>query len=172
MDLMGTLKLLAPTVASSLLGPLAPAAVAAISGILGVSAQSSQDLNDAIAAKGLTPEQLTEIKKLELDYKNQEAERGFKYTELEFKDRDSARNANTVGGVQKHVFVLSCVLLFVCLTGELLAMFVGVPKTVDSLVVGRILGLLDGITWLVLNYHYGSSSSSRAKTEMLAQKAS
>lgn len=170
MDFLTTLKALAPTVASAVLGPLGPVAIAAIGSVLGVSDATQQKLSEALKVNGLTPEQITEIKRLELEYQNNEAERGFKYAELEFKDRDSARNANTVGGVQKHIFYLTCLLLTFCIGTEIAVMVLGLPVQVEAVVAGRILGLLDSITLLVLTYHYGSSSSSKSKTELLAQQ--
>lgn len=86
------LKTIAPTLASALLGPLGGVAVAAISKIIGVSDATLDSVNKAFEDGKITPDHLAEIKKLELQYKNEEAERGFKYSELEFKDSDSARN--------------------------------------------------------------------------------
>lgn len=85
------LKMIAPTLASALLGPLGGVAVAAIGNILGISDATTEKVTQAFTDGKLTPDNLAALKELELKYKNEEAERGFKYADLEFKDRDSAR---------------------------------------------------------------------------------
>lgn len=170
MDWMTTLKQLAPTVASAFLGPLGGTAVAAIGNVLGVSDATQDKIAQVIANGQLTPEQISEIKKLELQYQENEKERGFKYAELEFKDRDSARVNNTAGGTQKMLFGLSLVLLVVTLGSEVTVLFKGLPADVPEIIVGRVLGLMDSVALMVLAYHYGSSQGSAAKTELLASK--
>lgn len=89
------LKSLAPTVASALLGPMGGVAVAAIGKIIGVDAPSVATITKAFEDGKITPEQISEIKKLEMQYQNEEKEREFKYANLEFKDKDSARAMQT-----------------------------------------------------------------------------
>ena len=85
------LKGLAPTIASALLGPLGGVAVAAIGKIIGVDNATVNTVTKAFEDGRITPEHLAAIKELELHYLNEEKERGFRYADLEFKDRDSAR---------------------------------------------------------------------------------
>ena len=87
---------IAPTVASALLGPLGGVAVAGLTKILGIDGGTVADVTKAISDGKITPEQMAEIKKLELQYQSDEKERGFRYSELEFKDRDSARQMQIV----------------------------------------------------------------------------
>lgn len=162
------LKGLAPTLASALLGPLGGVAVAAIGNIFGISDATQKDITAAFQDGKLTPEQLSAIKALEMQYSNEEKERGFRYSELEFKDRDSARKANVEGGVQLEMFWLSVLLLTLTIGTEIYILFNGYPNTLPEIVVGRILGLLDGVALLVLGYHYGTTSGSLAKTTLLA----
>lgn len=170
MDWMTTLKQLAPTVASAILGPMGGIAVAAIGSVLGVSDATQDKIAEVIKNGQLTPEQIGEIKKLEMQYQENERERGFKYAELAFKDRDSARLNNTAGGTQKMLFGLSLVLLALTLGSEVMVLFNGIPAAVPEIIVGRVLGLMDSVALMVLAYHYGSSSGSTAKTELLAAK--
>jgi len=95
MDWLGTLRTLAPTVASVLGGPLAGIAVTAIGSIFGMSEPTQENIARVISDGQLTPAMLGELRKLDLQYQNDEKERGFKYSELEFKDRDSARTMQT-----------------------------------------------------------------------------
>lgn len=170
MDWKDTLKTLAPTVASALLGPLGGAAVVAIGSIIGVDGATQEQIGKAISSGQLTPEHIAEIKKLEMQYQDNEQERGFKYADLAYKDRDSARHANVTGGTQKLLFWLSLLLLVVCIGSEVLVLFVGYPIGTPDLVVGRVLGLLDAVTMLVLAYWYGTTSGSQQTRDLLARK--
>src|SRR5512135_783103 len=111
MDWTTTLKQLAPTVASALGGPLAGIAVQALGSVFGVSEPTQNKIAEVITNSQMTPESIAKLKELEMQYQNEEKERGFKYAELAFKDRDSARNANVSGGIQKYLFVMSVLLL-------------------------------------------------------------
>ena len=170
MDWKNVIKQLAPTAASVLLGPAAGTAVAALGGILGIESPTEEKIASTISQAQLTPDQISEIKKLELQYQNDEQERGFKYAELAYKDRDSARQANVTGGIQGRLFILSILLLVVTLGAEGLVLFKGYPTGIPDVLVGRILGLFDSVALMVLAYYYGTSSGSAQKTELLAQK--
>jgi hypothetical protein len=169
MNWQDVLKNLAPTVASAVLGPLGGVAVAAIGNILGVSDATQDKIADAIKSGQLTPEQIGEIKKLELQYQENEKERGFKYSSLAFQDRDSARKANVSGGTQHPLFWLSLLLLSGTLGTEGYVLFNGLPPTVTDMVAGRVLGLMDAVALMVLTYWYGTSNGSALKTELLSQ---
>lgn len=162
---------MAPTIASALLGPLGGVAVAGLTKILGIDGGTVADVTKAIADGRVTPEQVAEIRKLELQFQQDEKERGFRYAELEFKDRDSARKYNTEGGIQGQMFWLSVTLLVLTLGTEIYILFNGYPNTLPDIIVGRILGLLDGVALLVLGYHYGTTSGSLVKSNLLAQAA-
>lgn len=170
MDWMQTLKQLAPTVASAFLGPLGGVAVAAVGNLLGVSDATQDKIAQAIQAGQLTPEQLGQLKELELRFQAEERERGFRYSELAFKDRDSARKANVEGGTSRLLFAMSVVLLIITLGSEVYVLFNGVPEGAPEIIIGRVLGLMDSVALMVLAYHYGSSSGSAIKSQMLATK--
>lgn len=167
MDWIDTLKTLAPTVATALGGPLAGAAVSAIGAALGVPPGS---IAKAFQDSQLTPESVAKLRELELQFQNDEKERGFRYEELVYKDKDSARVNNTAGGIQGRLFYLSLLLLIMTLGAEGAVLFVGYPPGIPEVVVGRILGLADSIALMVLSYYYGTSSGSAQKTELLAGK--
>ena len=168
MDWMATLKTLAPTVASAFLGPLGGVAVAGLGKLFGVSDATQDKIGKFIQQGQMTPEQVAAIQTLEMEYLEHERERGFKYAELEFKDRDSARTANVNGGTQKMLFWLSIVLLVITLGTEVAVLFNGYPADTPEIIVGRILGLMDAVALMVLAYWYGSSSGSESKTQLLA----
>ena len=168
MDWLNTLKTVAPTVASAMGGPLAGEAVSALIGVVG--GQDAEDVRKIIEGGRLTTEQIGQLRQLELQFQENERERGFKYAELAFKDRDSARQANVAGATQRPLFWLSVVLLLLCLGTEITVLVRGLPQGTSELVVGRVLGLLDAIAMTVLAYWYGTSSSSATKTQMLLYK--
>ncbi len=169
MDWQSILKNIAPTVASAFLGPLGGVAVAAVGNLLGVSSATQDKIADVISKGQLTPEQISALKELELKYQNDEKERGFKYAELAFKDRDSARQANVQGGTQKYLFWLSLLLLITGLGIEGFVLFKGYPKEIPEIIVGRVLGLMDAMVMLVLSYWYGTTNGSAQKSDLLAQ---
>jgi hypothetical protein len=169
MDWLATLKSVAPTVAAALFGPMGAVAVASVGELLGLSSATKDKISEIIQAGQMTPEQIGKLKELELEYQNNEKERGFKYAELSFKDRDSARTANVSGGTQKPLFWLSLLLLSITLGTECMVLFKGYPEGTDPLVVGRVLGLMDAVAMLVLSYWYGTTNGSAMKTELLSQ---
>jgi len=172
MDWLSTIKNLAPTVAAALGGPLAGEAVTALAGIVGGS--NVEDIRKAIEGGRLTGDQIGQLRQLELQLQDNEREGDFKYAELAFKDRDSARQANVSGGTQRPLFWLSVLLLVLCLGTEVTLLVIGLPVGTSELVVGRVLGLLDAIAMTVLAYWYGTSSSSAIKTQLITnlQKSS
>lgn len=165
MDWKATIQSLAPTVATALLGPLGGAAVSAIGGILGIDKPTQKAISDAIQGGQLTPDQIAALKTLELQYQNDEKERGFRYSELEFKDTDSARNMQ----IQTKSPVPAWLAFLV--TGgffSILIFMVVSPtyKPTEPLLV--MLGSL-GTSWtMIIGFYFGSSQSSHAKDTTIA----
>jgi hypothetical protein len=157
MDWLATIKSIAPTVATALGGPLAGAAVSAIGNIIGQDNPTPATIAQAITDGKLTPDHLAEIRKLELQYQNDEKERGFKYADLAFQDRADARKNNTASGIQNKLFYMSLLLLTVTLGAEGAVLFNGLPSGLSDMVAGRVLGLADSVSLLVLTYYYGST---------------
>lgn len=170
MNWIDTIKTIAPTVASALGGPLAGAAVSAIGSLFGIKEPTTDKIQAAIENAQMTGQQISDLRQLEMRLKSEEAERGFKYAELEFKDRDSARKSNVDGGTQKMLFWLSLFLLAITLGSELVVLFNGYPKEIADIIVGRILGLMDSVALMVLAYWYGTSNGSARKSDLLAAK--
>ena len=160
MDWSSILKTIAPTVATALLGPLGGVAVAAIGNVLGVSEATQDKIADVIKQSGLTPEQVSALKELEMKYKAEEQERGFRYAELVFKDNDSARQMQ----IQTKSYV-PAILAGLVTTGffSILGFMIGYPdyKPTEPLLV--MLGSL-GTSWtMIIGFYFGSSASSREK---------
>lgn len=169
MDWLSTIGKLAPTVASALLGPLGGMAVAAIGEIVGISEPTQDKIKAAIENGSLTGEQISAIKMLEIKLKAEESERGFRYAELEFKDRDSARNMMIQSGA-KTPAVLTWMIVFIVLGLEGALLF-GAKPDVGDIVLGRIMGTLDAALLTVLAYWFGTTNGSSRKTDLLSMKA-
>lgn len=154
------LKNIAPTIASALLGPLGGVAVSALGNIIGVSSATTETISKAFQDGKLTPEQLSAIKELELKYQNEEAERGFKYAELEFANTAGARHMQEVtnSNIPPTLAVIVTIGFFGIL-GHMLAS----PdyKPTDTLLV--MLGSL-GTAWtMIIGFYFGSSHGSQQK---------
>ena len=163
-----TLKQLAPTVASAFLGPLGGIAVSAVGSLLGVSDATQDKIADAITTGKMTPEQIGKLKELELQYKNDEAERGFKYAELEFKDTSSARDMQ----IQTKSWVPAALAMLVTsgFFGILIFLVSNSQyKPTEPLLV--MLGSL-GTAWtMIIGFYFGSSHGSQNKDVLLAASA-
>ena len=158
---------IAPTVASALLGPLGGVAVAGLTKILGIDGGTVADVSKAISDGRVTPEQVAEIRKLELSYQADEKERGFRYSELEFKDRDSARQMQ----ISTHSNTPT-VLTYMVTMGffGILGWMLNDPHVIDSPPLMIMLGSL-GTAWTgCISYWFGTTQGSIAKTQMLAAK--
>lgn len=165
------LRSIAPTVASALLGPLGGAAVAAIGEIIGIDKATQKDIGDAIQGGSLTPEQVGKLRQLELQYQADEKERGFRYADLEFRDRDSARKAAVDGGMLGHLFWLSVIVLALTFGTEVFVLFNGYPDSLPEMVVGRVLGFLEATSVMTLSYWFGTSHSSAIKNGLITKVA-
>lgn len=167
MDWKGTLAKLAPTVASALGGPLAGAAVSAIGDLLGMPEPTQDKIKAAIESGQLTGEQISALRQLEMKLKAEEQERGFRYEELEFKDRADARGRDTeITKAGRHNYRADAmfVLAVAVIVGLVWAIWQepGINeflKGIVTLVLGRFLGYLDGI----YNFEFGTTRGSQSK---------
>lgn len=167
MNWQDVLKTVAPTVASALLGPMGGIAVAAIGSAIGIDAPTQDKIAKAFTAGQLTPEALEKIKLLELDYQNQEKERGFKYAELAFKDVDSARQMQ-IATHSKMPAILT-VLVTVGFFGILSLLFFH-PELKGNEIVMVMVGQLSAVWAGCVAFYTGTTYGSANKNAMLAAK--
>ena len=157
----------APTIATALGGPLAGVAVKTLSSALfghedGTEEQISEAMNAA------TPDQLAAIKKIDADFKVQMKSLDIDLERIAAGDRDSARQMQreTKDWVPKVLAVVITLGFFGILIWMLLK---GMPQTGTEALL-MMLGAL-GTAWTgVVNFYYGSSAGSKAKTDALAGK--
>ena len=163
---MDWLKAIAPTVATALAGPLAGMAVEAIGSIFGWEESTKEKVTEVLQSGAMTPEQMAKLKELELEFKKHEQELGFKFAEIEYKDRDSARQREAaVKDPTNRTLAFLIVGSFVALVGGTLLGY----AQVDSALAGTLVGYLSAKAEQVLSYYFGSTAGSAMKTSLLAR---
>lgn len=160
------LKTIAPTVATALGGPLAGLAVEAVGSAFGWEDATKEKVQDMLTKGQLSSEQLTQLKQAEMSMLEKERELGFKFAELDFKDRDSARQREiAVKDNTNKVLAYTVVGAFVALVaGTLLGW-----ARVDSALAGTLVGYLSAKAEQVLAYYFGSTKGSAEKTAIIAR---
>jgi hypothetical protein len=159
----------APTIAGLLGGPLASMGVSALESVFGLApgsaGQNPQSLEHAVAL--MTPETAIKLAELDNDLRSKLAQAGIDADKVAAGDRDSARNR----AIQQHDFspiALGALILVIwaAINGYLLT--AAHPPAIAPELVGRILGMLDGVTMAFVYWLYGSSTGSAAKNQIIA----
>jgi hypothetical protein len=166
MDWKAAIGAIAPTVATALGGPLAGLAVDAVGSAFGWTDATKEKVEEAFSKGQMTGEQILALKQAEIALVAQEKELGFKFAELEFRDRDSARQREV--GTQdatNKILAYAVVGGFLAVVGGTLA---GWAK-VDSVLAGSLIGYLSAKAEQVLAYYFGSTAGSAEKSKLLAQ---
>tara|TARA_R110000868_G_scaffold9836_1_gene48350 strand:+ start:3832 stop:4356 length:525 start_codon:yes stop_codon:yes gene_type:complete len=158
---------IAPTIATALGGPLAGIAVKTLSAVmLGHENGSQEDISAAMA--NASPDQLAALKKIDADFKVHMKELDIDLERISAGDRDSARQMQKE--TRDWVPKLLAVVITVGFFGILVWMLVnGMPQTGTEALL-MMLGAL-GTAWTgVVNFYYGSSAGSKAKTDAMTSK--
>ena len=158
---------IAPSIATALGGPLAGVAIKTLSGALfGHEDGTEEQIYEAMTTA--SPDQLAAIKKIDADFKVQMKSLDIDLERISAGDRDSARQMqrDTKDWVPKVLAVVITLGFFGILIWMLLN---GMPKTGTEALL-MMLGAL-GTAWTgVVNFYYGSSAGSKAKTDALNAK--
>lgn len=161
------IETVAPTIATALGGPVAGMAVKALSSaLLGHGNGSEDDIRDALATA--TPDQIAAIRKVDADFKVQMKELDIDLERIAAGDRDSARQMqmHTNDWIPRVLAILITLGFFGILVWMLIK---GMPPTGTEALL-MMLGAL-GTAWTgVVNFYYGSSAGSKAKTDALTTK--
>jgi len=166
MDWKALIGSIAPIVATALGGPLVGLAVDAIGSTFGWTDTTKEKVEEALTKGQLSGEQILALKQAEIALVSQEKELGFKFAELEFKDRDSARQReSSVKDNTNKILAYAVVGGFLAVVGGTLA---GLAK-VDSVLAGSLIGYLSAKAEQVLAYYFGSTAGSAEKSRLLAQ---
>ena len=160
---MEWLKTLAPTIATALGGPLAGMAVSAVAKAIGCEPDEVQDV---ISSGKLTSEQVAAIQLAELELKKQAQSMGLDFAKLTVEDRKSARDMQIA---TKSMLVPSLAILIVSAFIGVVVATLGGFAVIDSVLAGTLIGYLSAKAEQVVNFYFGSSAGSQAKTELLAR---
>lgn len=173
-DILPVINKLAPTIATALGGPLAGGAVAALQGVFGITPEGTtkdQQSQLVAAISGANADQLLAMKKADQDYAIQMQKAGFENVqELEkiaSSDRDSARKREIE--VKDNTPKILSYAITIGFFGVLAFMMLSEVPAGSRDVLNIMLGSL-ATAWIsITGYYFGSTSGSKAKTDLLAK---
>jgi len=140
----------APTLGTALGGPLGGAAASAIAGVLGCD-NDPQSLQKALAKA--TPEQLTEIKKAELDFEARMKELDVDLYALQTQDTADARKHFAKDWTARFLAIALCLLF----AGYIVLVTILPPDQNSDAIINLILGSITGSFSTVIAFYFGSS---------------
>ena len=140
----------APTLGTALGGPLGGAAASAIAGVLGCDTDE-RSLQKALAQA--TPEQLTQIKKAELDFEARMKELDVDLYALQTADTADARKHFAKDWTARFLAISLC-----CLFAGYIILVTVLPHEQNSdAIINLILGSITGSFSTVIAFYFGSS---------------
>jgi len=140
----------APTLGTALGGPLGGAAASAIAGVLGCDTDP-QSLQKAV--QKATPEQLTEIKKAELDFEARMKELDVDLYALQVQDTADARKNFAKDWTARFLAVTLCLLF----AGYIFLVTILPHDRNTDAIINLILGSITGSFSTVIAFYFGSS---------------
>ena len=162
----GLLAQVAPTVATALGGPLAGLAVKTLSEAM-FGHQDGSESEVSAALMNATPEQLQKLKEIDASFKARMKELDIDLERIAAGDRDSARNMqmHTNDWIPRAMAIMVTFGFFGILAWLLIK---GVPPSGSETLI-YMLGAL-GTAWTgIVQFYFGSSAGSKAKTDALVQ---
>jgi gas vesicle protein len=162
------IKSLAPLLGTALGGPLGGAAAAFIADKLGLESKTIEAVSEVLNGGKMSPEQISQIKLAEIDFKKFMADHDIKLEQIAVDDRKSARDMfSTTHSLTPSI--LTWIIVTITLAAEGALLFNQVPPGADPIIIGRVLGTMDSALVLVLGFWFGSNSGSARTKELLAQ---
>ena len=163
----GLLGQVAPTIATAIGGPLAGLAVKTLSSVL-LGHQDGTDQDVQAALMNATPEQLQKLKETDATFKIKMRELDIDLEKISASDRDSARKmqSETRDWIPRALAIMITVGFFGILCWLLIR---GAPPSGSETLI-YMLGAL-GTAWTgIVQFYFGSSAGSKAKTDALSMK--
>ena len=160
---MNWIKELTPLLGTALAGPLGGIAASFIADKLGVEEKTVAAVSEVLSSGKMNADQIANIKLAEMEFRKYCLQNEIDIERVNAADRDSARKMQ----IETRSFIpgLLAILVTAGFFGILSWMLIGEYKPTDALLV--MLGSL-GTAWTsIVAYYYGSSSGSRAKTDLL-----
>ena len=140
----------APSLGTALGGPLGGAAASAIAGVLGCE-NTPQAIEKAVAKA--TPEQLTEIKKAELEFEARMKELDVDLYALQTQDTADARKHFAKDWTARFLAIALCCLF----AGYIILVTILPPDQNSDAIINLILGSITGSFSTVIAFYFGSS---------------
>ena len=163
---MDILKVIAPTVATALGGPLAGLAVDALGAACGWTDATKEKVESVLTSGQMTGEQIAQVKAAEIALQQRLAELKVDLESIDQKDRASARerqSATKDGTNTVLAYLIICSFIWM-----VALMLLGYAK-VETVLGGTLVGYLSAKAEQVLAYYFGSTRGSAMKTELLAK---
>ena len=162
MDWIKTLSTIAPALATAMGGPLAGAATKYIaSNLLDNESASLKDIEAAII--GASPQQLTQLKSIDNDFKIKMKALGVDIFKIEAQDKQNARKEHK-HSIIPNILVLLLTAFVAAIVGML---FYTEPPGGAREVLFMLLGVVVKEWSNSLHFWFGSTKGSQEKTEML-----
>ena len=169
---MDFLSKIAPWLGAAAGGPPALLAMAAkeISEAIGYDVPADKEkLTQAVT--GATQEQLVKLKELDQAFQLKMQELGFSHLQmleqLAVDNQKSARSAMVDGGLGKHLFWMSVLLLCMTIGTNVWMLTYGTPEGMSEVALGRAIGFLENISMIILGFWYGTSHGSMMKNGLI-----
>lgn len=164
-DWRRTLATVAPVLASAFGGPMAGVAVSMAGKALGLDNATEQDIAEAVASG--SPDVLVKLREVDTQFKLEMKRLDVDIERIHASDRDSARDLAKVRGLGPQI---ALAVIFVCgFVYVLGVIFQG--GTIDPEmreIATYVLGILSAGLVQIMNYFFGSSAGSKAKTDQMA----
>ena len=169
MDLTKILATVAPWIGTAIAGPLGGMAVEAAANAFGLTEKTTDALKNALS--GATPEQLLALKQADQAFAVQMQQAGFANIEkLAALSVDNTKDARAMQvATRSRVPAVLAVLITLGFFGVLIGMMTDMLKAGENQALLIMLGALGAAWGAVVNYFFGSSAGSQAKTELLAR---
>jgi hypothetical protein len=152
------LATVAPLLGTAIGGPFGGLAGALLSKALGTTDPKAMEA----AITSTDPDILLKLKQADTDFQTQMKALQISEEKLSFDDTANAR-AREIAVKDWTPRIIAYLVILLVLVAEGSMFFVGQPKAMDGVVLGRILGTLDSALMLVLGYYFGSSAGSSNK---------
>jgi gas vesicle protein len=160
------IKALAPLLGTALGGPLGGAAASFIADKLGLESKTLESVTEVLNSGKMSPEQISQIKLAEVDFKKFMADHEIKLEQISVDDRKSARDMQ-----MSSKSATPAVLTYLITMGffGVLTVMLFYPETKESAPLMIMLGAL-GTAWTsACAYWFGKNAGSDRTKELLAQ---
>ena len=170
MKLKNILKSFAPTIATAIGGPFGGMAAGLVKSALGIKKGDGKNLEQAVEQAIATgdPEVIAKLKQAENQMTVDLAKIALETEKVHSGDRDSARQREIkVGGYINAVLAIMAIVGWLAICSYVIVSNMGELPQAKALLIGGIIGNITAIVVQIINYYFGSSKSSKDKTDLM-----